>query len=101
MGADDEADQAVTEEHRRWDQIVEGDEIWSDRARKWFTVRGTVVTSRGTVKVFAKGIPTGFHRKASDTTPVRRGVTGDAVDTIQVIFSGQVARDIPESEEPA
>lgn len=89
----------MTEIELPWKMIVEGDQIFSAKTGRWYEVRG-MVSIKGTskVKIFAKGIPKAFEREADQTTRVRRGPTGDAVDVFQIIFSGQTARDIPESE---
>lgn len=82
-----------------WKLIVESDQIYSTRTGKWYEVRGVVKQKTdGRIRVFAKGIPKAFTRDPDDFTKVRRGVTGEAVDVFQIIFSGQTARDIPESE---
>ncbi len=89
-----------TETELPWKLIVESDEIYSPKTRKWYEVRGVVLQKDGRIRVFAKGIPKAFTRDPAETTMVRRGATGKAVDVFQIIFSGQTARDIPESEKP-
>lgn len=81
----------------RWGLVVEGDEIFSDRTKRWYEVTGSV-SIKGThkVKIFARGIPKAFERDAGEATTVRRGPTGQAVDTIQLVFSAQT---MPETRE--
>lgn len=73
-----------------WGLVVEGDEIWSPKTRKWYPVSGSVsIKGTDTVKVFIGGRQAGPPKNAKDPVRVRRGPTGEAVDVIQLVFSGQ------------
>jgi hypothetical protein len=76
-----------------WGEVVESDEIYSAKTRKWYPVRMTVRSPDGrTVTVEAIGIPR-FTKPAGDPVRVRRGPTGRAVDVVTVIFSGPTSRE--------
>lgn len=82
----------------RWGLVVEGDEIYSAKTKKWYEVTGSVsIKDTGKVKIFARGIPKAFERTAADPVTVRRGPTGEAVDVIQLIFSAQTMPETGES----
>jgi hypothetical protein len=86
----------VTSQERdtTWGLVVEGDEIWSDRTKKWYPVLGSVsIKGTSTVKIFAKGVPA-IVKPAADPVRVRRGATGKAVDVIALVFSGQFMPDV-------
>lgn len=90
MGADDPADQAVTgiRPGSTWGDAVESDEIKSKNGR-WYEVISVARLKGGKeVRVRLKGIKNLVTRNASDPVELKRGVTGDAVDVIGVIFSG-------------
>lgn len=71
-----------------WCQLAEGDEVWSDKAGRWFTVR-SCSTKGNTTRVRFEGVAKPFDRPARDEVPARRGPTGEAVDTIiTVMWSG-------------
>lgn len=74
----------------RWGLVVESDEIYSDKTGRWYEVTGSC-SIKGTdkVKIFARGVPKAFERKAHDPVTVRRGPTGQAVDVLQLVFSAQ------------
>jgi hypothetical protein len=79
----------VIEKEIIWGLVVEGDQIYSDRTKKWYSVTGSsAVTGTTKIKVFINGraIPL---QESKDIVRVRRGPTGDAVDVLQLIFSGQ------------
>lgn len=79
----------MTEKEIPWSLVVEGDQIYSERTKKWYPVTGSS-TIKGTtkIKVFINGraIPL---QEARDEVRVRRGPTGDAVDVLHLVFSGQ------------
>lgn len=81
----------------RWGLVVESDEIYSERTKKWYEVTGSVsIKGTSKVKIFAKGVPRAFEREARDPVTVRRGPTGEAVDVLQLVFSAQT---MPEARE--
>lgn len=80
----------MNEKEVAWGLVVEGDEIYSDRTKKWYPVTGSVSMRGGQdVKIFARGLPRAIIKPAKDQVLVRRGPTGDAVDVIQLVFSAQ------------
>lgn len=79
----------MTEKEIIWGLVVEGDQIYSDRTKKWYPVTGSSAVKGTTkIKVFVNGRAIALQ-EAKDTVRVRRGPTGDAVDVLQLIFSGQ------------
>lgn len=69
----------------RWDQVVESDEIHSAKTGKWYVVRATRPHQGGLVAVTIVGVGV-KNMPAHETVLVRRGVTGQAVDTIITIL---------------
>jgi hypothetical protein len=88
---------AMIEQETTWGMIVEGDQIYSEVTKKWYPVTGSV-SIRGTtlIKVFVNGRQAGPPKEAADKVRVRRGPTGQAVDVIHLVFSGQTMPDIRE-----
>lgn len=81
----------------RWGLVVESDEIYSERTKKWYEVTGSVsIKGTSKVKIFAKGVPKAFEREARDPVTVRRGGTGQAVDVLQLVFSAQTMPEVRE-----
>lgn len=77
-----------------WGLVVESDEIWSERTERWYVVSGSVrIKDTDTVKVFIGGRQAGPPKPIKEMVLVRRGPTGDAVDVLQLIFSGQTMPD--------
>jgi hypothetical protein len=70
----------VTETERTWDQVVEGDEIYSAKTRKWYPVRESGALPDGRWKIVAAGLPKPIRPMASADVMVRRGETGLTVD---------------------
>lgn len=82
------------EKDTQWGLVVEGDQIWSDRTKRWYPVIGSVsIKGTGTVKIFAKGVPA-IVKPADGPVRVQRGATGKAVDVISLVFSGQFMPDV-------
>lgn len=72
-----------------WGLVVESDEVYSERTGRWYRVDKTVRMG-ARVKVWAAGQGKAWPlMEARDKVLVRRGPTGDAVDMIQIIFSGE------------
>lgn len=81
------------EQDTQWGLVVEGDQIWSDRTKKWYAVISSVsIKGTGSVKIFAKGVPA-ITKPADGPVRVRRGPTGKAVDVLLLVFSGPVMPD--------
>lgn len=81
---------ARVEQDITWGQLVEGDEVWSDKARKWFPVRSASRhVGQPVVIVDLMNVPKLLHRPIGDPVRVRRGTTGEAVDIFaSVLWSG-------------
>jgi len=77
-----------------WSLVAESDEVYSTKLARWYTIRSVVASVDGTtVKIQREGVK-GFNTvKSADTVRVRRGATGQAVDTFRVIFSGPTSRE--------
>lgn len=73
---------ALMEQEITWGQVVEGDEIWSDKTKRWYEVTRAVHAggTEGKSLINAKGIPRGLKPNSADPVKVRRGPTGNAVD---------------------
>lgn len=89
------------ETSRTWGEVVDGDEILSVKTGRWYEVTGTVLLDDGvTVKVNIRQAPhKPILRPASDPVMVKRGITGDAVDLFQVLWSAQTAPNPPKEIE--
>lgn len=73
-----------------WRRVVEGDEVWSVKTRKFYPVTRVSLGPAG-VKVLMQGIPKAVMRKPDDPVTVRRGATGQAVDVfLDVFYSGEM-----------
>lgn len=73
---------------RTWGDVVEGDEILSEKTQRWYEVTRSVA-NKGRIKVNIKGSPKPIERDRIDSVKVRRGVTGEAVDILEVLLSMQ------------
>jgi hypothetical protein len=72
-----------------WGQVVEGDEIWSERTGKWYPVTAATHQPPAASTISAKGIPRVLRPMPGDPVRVRRGATGEAVDMFaSVLWSG-------------
>ena len=79
----------MEEKEIRWGLVVESDQIHSARTGKWYEVE-QVRLVRGLVVVKVAGVPKPLKPQDPQAmVTVRRGPTGDAVDLIQIIFSGE------------
>lgn len=74
---------------RKWGAVVAGDEILSAKTGKWYEVGTTVRTPEGKMKVMIKGSPKPILRGTEEPVKVKRGVEGESVDILEVLFSGQ------------
>jgi hypothetical protein len=83
------AEPSKEEQDRTWGEVVAGDEILSAKTKKWYEVHTSVRTPEGKMKIMIKKAPQPIVRPASDPVRVRRGVDGEAVDILEVLFSGQ------------
>ena len=79
------------EQDRTWGEVVAGDEILSAKTQRWYEIHTSVRTSDGKMKVMIKGSSKPIVRPVTDPVRVRRGVDGEAVDILEVLFSGQTA----------
>lgn len=78
-----------TEKEIRWGLVVESDQIHSAKTGKWYEVE-RVRLVRGKVEVKVAGVPKPMTpQDPKHMVLVRRGPTGDAVDLIEIIFSGE------------
>lgn len=87
------------EEDYTWGQVVEGDQIWSPKTRKWYPVISSARQRDGTMRVEAKGLPKSIRPPAAGPVKVKRGATGKAVDMWNVVWSAKAIPSDPESEE--
>ena len=95
----------TVESERTWAEVVESDQIWSDKTKKWYPVISSVALPDGRMRIQAKGLPKSIAPAGAGTVRVRRGPTGQAVDMWTVVWSAQTIPstptdpDKPESEE--
>lgn len=74
-----------------WGQLTEGDFVYAEKVCKWFEVIQVSRNDRdSTVTVSLKGMSKPVTKFLGQDCLVRRGSTGQAVDIVQVIFSGEV-----------
>lgn len=76
------------EQDRTWGEVVAGDEIQSAKTKGWFEVHTTVRMPSGQVKVMIKATPKPILRNPRDPVRLRRGIDGEALDIVEVLFSG-------------
>lgn len=80
----------MEEQDRTWGEVAEGDEILSVKTGKWYPVSRTVVDDKaGTVKINIKNNPKPITRPVGDPVRLRRGMSGEAVDTFMILWSAQ------------
>lgn len=77
---------AVTEQPMAWDQVVEGDEIYSDKTGKWYHVTESGAMPGGRRKIVTRELPKPIRPMASAGVLVRRGETGKAVDVFASVL---------------
>lgn len=77
------------EQDRTWGEVVAEDEILSVKTNRWYEVIRTVTDGKGNVKVNIKGSPKQIVRSVTDPVRVRRGVSGEAMDILEVLWSAQ------------
>lgn len=88
----------VTETIRTWSEVVEGDEIFSVKTRKWYEVTESGAMPEGRWKIVAKGLPKPIRPVAAGDVTVRRGETGAVVDMFaSVLWSGPTLPSQPTS----
>lgn len=83
-----------------WGQVVESDQLYSSRTRKWYEVSSTS-TGNGQARIHLKGVPKPLVKPAAEEVPaemVKRGGTGKVVDLFIVAFSGPTRMMESESE---
>jgi hypothetical protein len=81
------------EQERAWGEIVAGDQILSAKTNRWYEITRMVKDGKGNVKLNIKGSPKPITRPIAERTAVRRGVTGEAVDIMETIWSMQTRPD--------
>lgn len=82
---------AVTyeEEDRTWGEVIAGDEILSAKTGRFYEVTNTVPTPDGkSVKLNIRGSAKPIIRPLGDPVRLKRGVLGDAADTLDLLWSG-------------
>lgn len=87
-----------------WDMVVESDQIYFAKTKRWYTVAQTVLSPDGTtVSVYVEGQAKPALRRPKDRPDdLRRGKTGQVVELFQVTFSGTFnpgARPAPKKSE--
>ena len=80
------------EQTTTWGQVVESDQIWSDKTRKWYEVISSVLVG-DRMRIQAKGLPKAINPLASADVRVRRGATGQTMDMWNVVWSAQTIPD--------
>ena len=79
------------ETERTWGDVVTGDEILSAKTGRWYEVRNSVIdAATGTIKINIKGNLKPIIRPLGDPVKVKRGIMGDAVDTLDILWSGVI-----------
>jgi hypothetical protein len=74
---------------RTWAEVVEGDEIFSAATQKWYPVIESRRQTEERMAIMAKGLPKILKPLARASVRVRRGASGNAVDTlVSVMISG-------------
>jgi len=86
---------------RVWGEVVEGDEILSDKTGKWYEVVRTVRSmDDATIKVNIKNVPhKPITRHVGAPVKLKRGVTGEAADVLEVLWSSDYT--LGQVKEPA
>lgn len=81
---------AVTyeEQDRTWGEATAGDEILSTKTGRWYEVANSVRTPDGNIKLNIKGSAKPIIRPVGDPVKIKRGVLGDAADTLELLWSG-------------
>jgi hypothetical protein len=79
-----------------WGQVVESDQIWSDKTCRWYEVISAVALEDGHSRIQAKGLPKSITPLSDKTVLVRRGATGQVVDRWNVLWSAQTVPNTPE-----
>lgn len=82
---------AVTYEEtdRTWGEVVAGDEILSAKTNRFYEVLNSVPTPDGkSIKLNIKSSPKPIIRPLGDPVRVKRGILGDAADTLDLLWSG-------------
>lgn len=77
-----------------WGQVVESDQLYSAKTRKWYEVVSTS-TTRTEARIRLAGISKPLIKPVSETVPpemIRRGTTGKVVDLFVVAFSGPIRK---------
>lgn len=86
-----EATAEPAEQEITWGELVAGDEMYSTKAARWFTV-SSVSRSGATMNVRLVGVAKPFSQPAATAVKVRRSDMGKALDVFAaVLWSGQGA----------
>lgn len=82
---------SIQEQSITWGLVVEGDQVWSEKAKAWYAV--DQAESKGTEqRVSLKGVPGAVMVPAGKAVRVRRGKTGQTMDMFRVGFSGDLTK---------
>ena len=102
------AERSVPEGERReetiaWGELAEGDEVWSERVKRWYPVRSAVRhVGAPLVLVDLEGQPKVIQKSVSEPVKVRRGPAGRAVDMFaSVLWSMPTSSETARSAEVA
>lgn len=76
----------MTDQTITWAEVVESDEIYSAKTRKYYPVISSCRLATGKMRVTAKGLPKAVDMELDATVTVRRGATGQAVDLLNTIL---------------
>lgn len=89
MREDRPAGPTYEEQDRTWGEVVAGDEVLSEKTRKWYEVTTTALDdATGKVKIRIKGAPKPIIRTPTEPVKLKRGIHGDAADLFAILFSG-------------
>lgn len=72
-----------------WGLVVESDQVYSEAKDRWYTIE-RIERAGGKVKAKAEGVPTSWLVRPAKPVRVKRGATGQAVDVLQIVFSGEM-----------
>jgi hypothetical protein len=76
----------MTDQTITWAEVVESDEIYSAKTKKWYPVISSARLATGKMRITAKGLPKAVDMPLGDPVTVRRGATGQAVDLLNTIL---------------
>jgi hypothetical protein len=79
----------MVERNLTWGQVVEGDEIYSDKTGRWYPVLRSVRLDNGKMRINAKGLAKPIEPDPGKAVRVKRGETGAVVDMFASVLWSQ------------